>query len=83
MIFFHGKSDSGGGVLIAFHEDVNYKITEQYVESNGRYIMLNVLLDNVPLILVNYYYKADQLNLLEELSHIFDQLDTAENTTLL
>ena len=48
--------------------------------------MLNVLLDCVPFILVNYYalnYETDQLKLLEELSHIFDQLDTAENTTLI
>ena len=75
-----------GGVLIAFRKSVNYKITEQYVDSNGRYIVLNVLLDSVPFILVNYYapnYETDQLKLLEELSHIFDQLDTTENTTLI
>ena len=69
-------------MLLAFRKAVNYKITEQYVDSNGRYIVLNVLLDNVPFILVNYYapnYETDQLKLLEELSHIFDQLDTAEN----
>ena len=69
-------------MLLAFRKAVNYKITEQYVDSNGRYIVLNVLLDNVLFILVNYYapnYETDQLKLLEELSHIFDQLDTAEN----
>ena len=85
MIFSHSKSDSRG-VLIACREAANYKITEQYVDSNGRYIVVNVLLDNVPFILVNYYapnYETDQLKLLEELSHIFDQLDTAENTTLI
>ena len=85
MIFSHGKSDSRG-VLIAFREAVNYKITEQYVDSNGRYIVLNVLLDSVPFIPVNYYapnYETDQLKVLEELSLIFDQLDTAENTTLI
>ena len=74
MVFFHGKSDSRG-VLIVFRKSVNYKITEQYVDSNGKYIVLNVLLDSVPFILVNYYapnYETDQLKLLEELSHIFD-----------
>ena len=73
-------------MLIAFREAVNYKITEKCVDSNVRYIVLNVLLDSVPFILVNYYapnYETDQLKLLEELRHIFDQLDTAENTTLI
>ena len=87
MIFSHSQLDSGGGgVLIAFCEAVNYKITEQYSDSNGRYTVLNVLLNNVPFILVNYYvqnYETDQLKLSEELSHIFDQLDTLENTTLI
>ena len=62
-----------GGVLISFREAVNYKITEQYVDFNGRYIMPNVLLDSIPFILVNYYapnYETDQLKLLEELSYI-------------
>ena len=48
--------------------------------------MLNVLLDILPFILVNYYalnYETDQLKLQEEPSYIFDQLDTAENTTLI
>ena len=66
VVFSHGKSDSRG-VLIAFREAVNYKVTEQYVDSNGRYIVLNVLLDSVPFILVNYYapnYETDQLKLL-------------------
>ena len=73
-------------VLLVFREAVNYKIIEQYVDSNGRYIVLNAMLHNVPFILVNYYalnYETDQLKLLEELSHIFDQLDTAKNTTLI
>ena len=73
-------------MLIAFREAVNYKITEQYVDSNERYIVLNILLDSVSFILVNYYapnYETDQLKLLEELSHIFDRLGTAENTTLI
>ena len=73
-------------MLIAFCEAVNYKITEQYVDSNGKYIVLTALLDSVPFILVNYYapyYETDQLKLLEELGHIFHQLDKDENTTLI
>ena len=30
VIFFHGKSDSGGRVFIDFRENVNYKTAEQY-----------------------------------------------------
>ena len=44
---------------------------------NGRYIVLDVLIDNNPVILVNYYaskVESDQLKVLDQLAHIFDQL---------
>ena len=48
MIFSHGKSDARG-VLISFCEAVKYKIKARYVDKNGRYIVLDVLLiDNSP-----------------------------------
>ena len=46
---------------------------------NGRYIVLDVLIDNNPVILVNYYaskVESDQLKVLDQLAHIFDQLQT-------
>ena len=76
MIFSLGKSDARG-VLIGFHEAVKYKTKARYVDKNGRYIVLDVLIDNNPSILVNYYApnaESEQLKVLDELGHIFNQL---------
>ena len=64
IIFSHGISDARGA-LIAFREELNYRVITQHVDNNGRYIVLNVLIDNNPVILVNYYapnVKSEQLN---------------------
>ena len=85
MIFSHGKSDARG-VLIGFREAVKYKIKARYVDKNGRYIVLDVLIDDNPVILVNYYspnVESEQLKALEELGHIFNQLQISENTTFI
>ena len=85
MIFSHGKSDARG-VLIGFRQAVKYKIKARYVDKNGQYIALDVLIDNNPVILVNYYapnVESEQLNVLDELAHIFNQLQTSENTTFI
>ena len=74
MIFSHGKSDARG-VLIGFCEAVKYKSKARYVDKNGRYIVLDVLIDNNPVILVNYYVpkvESEQLKVLDELAHIFN-----------
>ena len=85
IIFSHGKSDARG-VLIAFHEELNYRVIMQHVDNNGRYIVLNVLIDNNPIILVNYYapnVESEQLKFLDELNHIFNSFEIAENTVFI
>ena len=70
IIFSDGKSDAMC-VLVAFREAVGYKINSQHVDNNGRYIVLNLLIDGSPVILVNYYapnYEADQVKLLNDLT---------------
>ena len=82
IIFSHGKSYARG-VLTVFREIINYQVISQHVDSNGRYMVLNVLVDNNPVILVNYYapnVESEQLKLLDELNHIFDSLEIAKNT---
>ena len=74
IIFSHGKSDARG-VLIAFREGLKYKIIEKHVDSDGRYVVLNALIDNNPIILANYYApceEPDQLKILDELNRVFD-----------
>ena len=48
--------------------------------------MLNLLLNNSLVVLVNYYalnQEAEQLKVLDRLTHIFDQLDIEEDTTFI
>ena len=85
VIFSHGKSGARR-VLIGFCEAVKYNIKAGYVDKNGRYIVLDVLFDNNPAILVNYFVpnvESDQLKVLDELAHIFNQLQITENTTFI
>ena len=63
-----------------------YRINSQHVDNNGRYIVLNLLIDGSPVILVNYYapnYEADQVKLLNDLTHVFDELEITANTRFL
>ena len=85
IIFSHGKSDARG-VLIAFREELNYRVIMLHIDNNGRYIVLNVLIDNNPVILVNYYapnVESEQLKLLDELNYIFNSFEIAESTVFI
>ena len=82
VVFSHGTSNSKG-VLIAFRELVNYKILSAQCDADGRYIILDLEIDNCPFILINYYAPNDecqQLQVLEEISNNLDKLDFKENT---
>ena len=54
MFFSHGKSNARGG-LIAFQEGIKYKVIEKYIDTEGHYIVLNLLLNNSPVVLINFY----------------------------
>ena len=78
----HPTSNSKG-VLIAFRESINYRIRVAQCDANGRYIILDLEIDNCPFILINYYAPNDecqQLQALEEISNYLDRLDFKENT---
>ena len=51
VISSHSKSNARS-VLVAFREAVNYKIDSQHVDKNGRWIVLNLLIDGSPVILL-------------------------------
>ena len=71
------------GVLVAFREAMKYKIVSKHIDNDGRHIILNVLIDNNPIVLVNYYApnnEAEQVKILEELNRIFDTFDNHEDT---
>ena len=61
-------------------------VRAQYVHDNGRYIVLDALVDHNPVILVNYYapnIETDQMKVLDEITHIFDKIEISENTTFI
>ena len=71
VIFSHGKSDARG-VLDAFREAVDYKINSQHVDTNGRYIVLNLLIDGSPVILVpDVYYIRFETSIIQSITCIF------------
>ena len=43
------------GVFIAFHEHLNYKILEEYTHDGGNYLIIHSLIQDMPMVLVNYY----------------------------
>ena len=42
MFFLHGKSESGG-VLIAFQQGIKHKVIEKRIDTQGCYIVFNLL----------------------------------------
>ena len=54
IVFSHGTSDSRG-VIIAFREASTYKMINQYVDDGGRFIVLNTLIEDNPVVLINYH----------------------------
>ena len=84
IVFSHGTSDSRG-VFIAFREASIYKVINQYVDDGGRFIVLNTLIEDSPVVLINYYapnQEKDQLKVLDDLNHILDNIDISEDTVL-
>ena len=74
------------GILIAFREGIKYKVTEKHIDTEGCYIALNLLLNNSPVVLINYYdpnQEAEQLKVLDRLTHILEQLNITEDTTFI
>ena len=83
-VFSHGTSDSRG-VLIAFRDASTYKVISQYIDDSGRFIVLNTLIEDSPVVLINYYApneEKDQLKVLDDLNHILDNIDISEDTFL-
>ena len=61
------------------------KMINQYVDDDGRFIVLNTLIEDSPVVLINYYApneEKDQLKVLDKLNHILDNIDISEDAVL-
>ena len=81
----HGIT-SNKGVLIAFSEGLEFNITEEFTDQNGRYIVLQVNIQGNPYVLINYYgpdLETQQASVLDELTKLLSDLALKENTNLI
>ena len=57
----------------------------QYVDDGGRFIVLNTLIEDSPVVLINYYTlneEKDWLKVLDDLNHTLDNTEISEDTVL-
>ena len=83
--FSRGKSDSRG-VLIAFREGLDYKIDSVFCDNDGRYLIIQVKIQDETFILVNYYAPNEegaQIPVLSKINEIIQNLETEEDTTII
>ena len=74
------------GILIAFSESLEFNITKEFTDQNGRYIVLQVDIQENPYVLINYYapnLETQQVSVLDELTKVLSNLELKENTNLI
>ena len=80
IFFSHGESNKKG-VAILVNNKLDYKVNEEIVDENGRYIILNISVDGTDFLLVNFYaptknFEAEQVVYIDQLRILLeDQLD--------
>ena len=83
--FSHGTTSSKG-VLIAFSENLEFNITKEFTDQNGRYIVRQVDIQENPYVLIHYYVpnlETQQVSALDELTKVLSNLELKENTNLI
>ena len=83
--FFHGTTSSKG-VLIAFSEGLEFNITKEVTDKNGRYIVLQVDIQGNLYVLINYYahnLETQQVSVLDKITKVLSNLELKENTNLI
>ena len=83
--FSHGTSRSTG-VFIAFHEHLNYKILAEYAHDGGNYLIIHSLIQDMPMVLVNYYApnaENEQIKVLIQINNILDNLEISQDTSVI
>ena len=83
--YAHGTHNSKG-VLIAFKDDVNLDIQTQIVDSDGRFIIIQTIINESNVAIVNYYAPNDEPSQVETLAKVdchIRSLELEDHTTFL
>ena len=83
--FSNGTSRSTG-VFIAFREHLNYKILAEYAHDGGNYLIIHSPIQNMPMVLVNYYApnaENEQVKVLIQIKNILDNLEISQDTSVI
>ena len=83
--FSHGTSRSTG-VFIAFREHRNYKILEEYAHDSGNYLIIYSLIQDMPMVLVNYYApnaENERVKVLIQVKNILDNLEISQDNSVI
>ena len=82
MRFSHGITDSRG-VLIDFRESLNFKILNDYRDTDGRILVLKCIIEDSPYLLINFYNanrQNEQLKALQNLNNIISGIELESDT---
>ena len=75
LIYNHGTSNSRG-TLIAFSENFEYKLVDQYADNEGRLQICSIVHDNRKFLLVNLYNENIEHKQVALLKKLHDRLET-------
>ena len=82
MKFSHDRTDSRG-VLIAFRESLNFKILNDYRDTDRRILVLKCIIEDSPYLLINFYNpnrQNEQLEALQNLNDIISGIELESDT---
>ena len=85
-IYFSHETSNSTGVLIAFREGLNYRVESTFRDLEGHFLILQAVVQDSPVILINYYVPNDessQVRVLLEINRILTSLDLEQNTSII
>ena len=85
IYFSHGTSNSTG-VLIAFREGLTYRVESTFRDLEGHFLILKAIVQDSPVILINYYAPNDessQVRVLQEINRIVTGLDLEQSRSII
>ena len=83
--FSHGTS-ARRGVFIAFREELDNVILDEYYHDNGNFLILHVRIQGFPVILVNYYApngENEQMEVLTQIKEFLSKIEYDQNTAMI